>query len=221
MLIIPRRLSLDLTALSVGEAEIYAVVKGGQVGLSLRSMYQDLGISMKIEIQSDSRRRILWRMDWEQDSERSTLTRGTSGYKNEFKMETSESRKCLRRKLRKCWNEASLCFSTTTVNLDVRIMVSSTMWQTRWWRCNTLLYLRTVFTTPVYLVQWSGLGDSYSLGKRDGICGMDWDYTSLVSTPNVLWTLEVCQSQITLLPRYGMIAWLSSCDSDMSCVGTE
>ena len=44
----------SLTALSVGEAEFYAVVKGGQVGLSLRSMYQDLGSSMKIEIQSDS-----------------------------------------------------------------------------------------------------------------------------------------------------------------------
>ena len=44
----------SLTALSVGEVEFYAVVKGGQVGLSLRSMYQDLGIPMKIEIQSDS-----------------------------------------------------------------------------------------------------------------------------------------------------------------------
>ena len=42
----------SLTALSVGEAEFYAVVKGGQVGLSLRSIY--LGIPMKIEIQSDS-----------------------------------------------------------------------------------------------------------------------------------------------------------------------
>ena len=30
------------------------MLKGGQVGLSLRSIYQDLGISMKIEIQSDS-----------------------------------------------------------------------------------------------------------------------------------------------------------------------
>ena len=30
------------------------MVKGGQVGLSLRSIYQDLGIPMKIEIQSDS-----------------------------------------------------------------------------------------------------------------------------------------------------------------------
>ena len=29
-------------------------MKGGQVGLALRSMYQDLGIPMKIEIQSDS-----------------------------------------------------------------------------------------------------------------------------------------------------------------------
>ena len=41
----------SLTALSVGEAEFYAVVKGSQVGLSLRSMYQDLGIAMKIETQ--------------------------------------------------------------------------------------------------------------------------------------------------------------------------
>ena len=44
----------SLTALSVGEAEFFAVVKGCQVGLSLRSVYQDLGIPMKIEIQSDS-----------------------------------------------------------------------------------------------------------------------------------------------------------------------
>ena len=36
------------------EAEFCAVVKGGQVGLFLRSMYQDLGIPKKIEIQSDS-----------------------------------------------------------------------------------------------------------------------------------------------------------------------
>ena len=44
----------SLTALSAGEAEFYAVVKGGQVGLSLKSMYQDLGIPMKTEIQSVS-----------------------------------------------------------------------------------------------------------------------------------------------------------------------
>ena len=44
----------SLTALSVGEAEFYAVVKGGPFGLSLGSMYQDLGIPMKIEMQSDS-----------------------------------------------------------------------------------------------------------------------------------------------------------------------
>ena len=44
----------SLTALSVGEAEFYAVAKGGQVGLSLKSMYQDLGIPMEIGIQSDS-----------------------------------------------------------------------------------------------------------------------------------------------------------------------
>ena len=39
----------SLTALSVGEAEFYAVVKGGQVGLALRSIYQDLGIPMQVE----------------------------------------------------------------------------------------------------------------------------------------------------------------------------
>ena len=44
----------SLTALSVGEADFYALVKGGQVGLSLRSKYQDLGIPMKIAVQSDS-----------------------------------------------------------------------------------------------------------------------------------------------------------------------
>ena len=44
----------SLTALRVGVAELYAVVKGGQVGLILRSIYQDLGIPMKVEIQSDS-----------------------------------------------------------------------------------------------------------------------------------------------------------------------
>ena len=37
----------SLTALSVGEAEFSAVVKGRQVGLSLRSIYQDLRIPMK------------------------------------------------------------------------------------------------------------------------------------------------------------------------------
>ena len=42
------------TALSVGEAEFYAMVKGGQVGLALRSKKKDLGLPMKVEIQSDS-----------------------------------------------------------------------------------------------------------------------------------------------------------------------
>ena len=42
------------TALSVGEVEFYAVVKGGQVGLSLRSKYIGLRIPMKVEKLSDS-----------------------------------------------------------------------------------------------------------------------------------------------------------------------
>ena len=44
----------SFTALSFEEAEFYAVVKGGRVGLSLRSTYQDLGIPTKVEMQSDS-----------------------------------------------------------------------------------------------------------------------------------------------------------------------
>ena len=43
----------SVTALSFGEAEFYAVVKEGQVGQCLRSILQDLGIPMKMEIQSD------------------------------------------------------------------------------------------------------------------------------------------------------------------------
>ena len=73
------------------------MVKGGQVGLSLRSMYHDLGIPMKIEIQSDS------------STSNSSTDRLGAGQRtkhidtryfwiqNEFKMETSVSRKCLRR----------------------------------------------------------------------------------------------------------------------------
>ena len=41
------------TASSVGEAEFYAVVKGGPVGLSLRSISQGLGLPMKVAMQSD------------------------------------------------------------------------------------------------------------------------------------------------------------------------
>ena len=41
-------------AVSAGEAEFYTVVKGGQVGLALRSKKTGSVIPMKIEIQSDS-----------------------------------------------------------------------------------------------------------------------------------------------------------------------
>ena len=74
------------------------MVKGGPVGLSLRSLHQDLGLPMKVEIQSDSSTVNSLTDRWEQDSERNTLTRGTSGYKNEFKTETSVSRRCLQRR---------------------------------------------------------------------------------------------------------------------------
>ena len=44
----------SLTALSVGEAAFCAVVTGGELGLSLRSVHVDLGIHMKVEIESGS-----------------------------------------------------------------------------------------------------------------------------------------------------------------------
>ena len=44
----------SLPTLSVGEAEFYAEVKGGQVGLSLRCIFKDLGTQMQEEIQSGS-----------------------------------------------------------------------------------------------------------------------------------------------------------------------
>ena len=44
----------SLTALSVSEVEFYAVMKEDQVGLSLRYAHVDLGIQMKVEIESDS-----------------------------------------------------------------------------------------------------------------------------------------------------------------------
>ena len=88
----------SLTALSVGEAEFYTVVKGGQVGLSLRSMYQDLGTPMKIEIRSESStaNSLTDRLGAGQRTKH--MTRGTSGQKNESKTETSVSRRCLQRR---------------------------------------------------------------------------------------------------------------------------
>ena len=44
----------SMTALSVGEAEFYAVVKGGQIWLSLRSIFMDLGTQQKVETQRGS-----------------------------------------------------------------------------------------------------------------------------------------------------------------------
>ena len=114
----------SLTALSDGEAEFSAVVKGGQVGLSLRSMYQDLGIPMKVEIQSDcSLANALTDRLGAGPRTNHTLIRSTFGYKNESKTETSVSRRFLQRKLCRCWNEASLCFSTAATLLKCRISI--------------------------------------------------------------------------------------------------
>ena len=98
----------SLTALSVGEAEFYAVVKGGHVGLSLRSIYQELGIPMKIEKQSDCS--TANSLIGKQDSERNTLTHAvlldtrTSSRRRRQYQEGAYSEE-----LRRCWNEASVC----------------------------------------------------------------------------------------------------------------
>ena len=97
-------------------------------GLSLRSMCQDLGIPMKIEIQSDSSTAnpLTDRLGAGQRTKHID-TRGTSGYKKEFKMETHCQESAHGEKLRRCWNEASLCFSTTTTSQVRRIGILLTM----------------------------------------------------------------------------------------------
>ena len=85
------------------------MVKGGQVGLFLRSMYQDLGFPVKIEIQSDS-------------STAHYLTdRLGAGQR------TKHIVKKVREELDRCWNEASLCFSTTTTLQVCRIRILLTV----------------------------------------------------------------------------------------------
>ena len=83
----------SLTALSVGEAEFYAVVNGGEVGPALRSINHDLGIPMKVETQNDSStaNSLTDRLG---AGQRNTMIRDIFGYKNEFKTEISVSRRC-------------------------------------------------------------------------------------------------------------------------------
>ena len=122
------------------------MVKRGQVGLSLRSMYQDLGIPMKIEVQSDSSTansltdrlgagqrtkhidtRCFWIQQRVQDGDVSIKI---GAYSEE---------------LRRCWNEAALCFSTTTtlqvcrigilLNMDPTLHYKTKVTSLRWiWR---------------------------------------------------------------------------------------
>ena len=44
----------SIKALSVGEAEYYAVVKGGGVALMLRSLYTHAGVDIECQVESDS-----------------------------------------------------------------------------------------------------------------------------------------------------------------------
>ena len=100
----------SFTALSVGETEFYVVVKGSQVGLALRSIHQDLGVPMKVEIQSDSStaKSLTDRLGARQRTKHS-VTRYFWVQERPQYQEGAHSEK-----LRTCWNEASLCFSATT-----------------------------------------------------------------------------------------------------------
>ena len=104
----------SLTALSVGEAEFYAVVKESQAGLSLRSIHANLGIQMKVEIRSDTSTANSLTDHLGAGPRTKHIIQDTSGHRNEINMEISLSKGYLQRKLCRCWNEASLCISTTT-----------------------------------------------------------------------------------------------------------
>ena len=118
----------SLTALSVGEVEFYEVVKGSQVGLSLRSMHQDLGIPMKIEIQSDS-------STANSLMDRLGAGQGTRHIDTGYFLDTRTSSRrrpqyqecAYSEELHRCWNEASLCFSFFTTLQVCRIGILLTM----------------------------------------------------------------------------------------------
>ena len=115
----------SLTARSVGEAEFYVVVKGCQVGLSLRFIYMDLGIQMKLEIQSDCSSANYYLTDRlgagprkKQIDKRylSVQERVQDGGLRIKKVLAATS-----------WNESGLCCSTTTALQMCRIGVPPTM----------------------------------------------------------------------------------------------
>ena len=104
----------SLTALSVGEAEFYAVVKGGQVGLSLRSMYQFDGEFFDGSIGSRTAKEAHWHAV--------LLDTRTSPRWRPQCQEGGCSEE-----LRWCWNKTSLCFNATTTLQVCRIGILLTM----------------------------------------------------------------------------------------------
>ena len=43
-----------LIALSVGEAEFYGIVRAGSTGLGIQSLFKDMGVDVKVQINTDS-----------------------------------------------------------------------------------------------------------------------------------------------------------------------
>ena len=118
----------SLTALGVGEAEFYAVVKRGQVGLSLRSLFQDPGLPMKVEVQSDSSasNSLTDRLGAGQRTKH-IATRYFLDTRTSSRRRSQYQEGACSKELRSGWNEASLCFSTAATLQVCRIGILLTM----------------------------------------------------------------------------------------------
>ena len=98
----------SLTALSVGGAEFYAVVKGGQVGLSLRSKYMqldfkflDVSVGRRTTNETHSYPILLG-------------TRTTSRWRSQYQEGAYSEKLC------RCWNDASLGFLYHNNNVSLQ-----------------------------------------------------------------------------------------------------
>ena len=111
-----------LKSLSVGEAEFYAVVKRNQVGLSLRSIHIDMGIPMKVEIQSgcSTANSLTDRLGARLRTQ--TSKRDTSWLQERVQLWDFNFKRVLTgQKLCGCGNEASLCYSSSAALQICRI----------------------------------------------------------------------------------------------------
>ena len=118
----------SLTALSDGEAEFYAVVKGGQVGLSLMSTCMCLGIPIEVEIHSDcSKANSLTDRLGARPRTKHIDTHVLFGTRTSSRRRSQHQEGAHSENLCRCWNDASLCFCSTTTLQVCRIGIVLTM----------------------------------------------------------------------------------------------